>query len=149
VITIDLSQRTALVTGAAKGIGAAVAAGANEPNRPRVRLVFACFALKQERPTWPHIEYDFTGDVEQVTEALRRLSPQVEFLPAVVHGPDDATKLLAADKADAIDAYIVYHMNNWVQVMQTIIASGKPSPGGRERRPGPWLPHQAGRRSRR
>ena len=106
---------------------AAAAPGTDGPKRPRVRLVFACFALKQERPTWPHIGYDFTGDVEHVTEALRRLSPQVEFLPAVAHGPDDASKLLASDKADAIDGYIVYQMNNWVQVMQTIIASGKPT----------------------
>jgi hypothetical protein len=61
-----------------------------------VRLIFACFTLKQERPTWPHIGYDFAGDIERVTSALQQLCPKVEFLAAVAHGPDDAQQLLAA-----------------------------------------------------
>jgi L-fucose isomerase-like protein len=101
--------------------------GATSPPRPRVRLVFACFALKQPRPTWPHIGYDFTGDVERVSASLRKLCPQVEFLPALAHGPEDAKRLLASGDSDRIDGYIVYQMNNWVQVMQTVVASGKPT----------------------
>ena len=95
--------------------------------RPRVRLVFACFALKQDRPTWPHIGYDFSADIQEVTTALRRLCPEVEFLPSVCHGPEHAKKLLAADEGQRIDGYLVYQMNNWVQVMQTVVASGKPT----------------------
>jgi hypothetical protein len=102
-------------------------AAASETPRPRVRLVFACFALKQDRPTWPHIGYDFASDIDRVTKAMRQLCPEVEFLPAVAHGPEDAAKLLAAGDADRIDGYIVYQMNNWVRVMQTIAASGKPT----------------------
>ena len=97
------------------------------PNRPRVRLVFACLALKQERPTWPHLGYDFRPDIAHVTAALQQLCPRVEFLPVVAHGPEDAKKLLASDDADRIDGYVIYQMNNWVQVMQTIVASGKPT----------------------
>jgi len=95
--------------------------------RPRVRLIFACFTIKQERPTWPHIGYDFTADIQRVTAALGRLCPQVEFLPTVCHGPEHAKKLLGAAEADRIDGYLVYQMNNWVQVMQTIVAAGKPT----------------------
>lgn len=95
--------------------------------RARVRLVFACFTIKQERPTWPHIGYDFAPDMERVTAALRKLCTQVEFFPAVAHGPEDAKKLLASGERDGIDGYLVYQMNNWVQVMQTIVASGKPT----------------------
>jgi hypothetical protein len=106
-------------------------ASAAEPSaaapRARVRLVFSCFTLKQNRPTWPHIGYDFAADIERVTAALGRLCPEVEFLPAVAHGPEDAAKLLAAGQSDRIDGYLVYQMNNWVQVMQTIVASGKPT----------------------
>jgi hypothetical protein len=101
--------------------------GPGSPSRVRVRLVFACFSVKQERPTWPHIGYDFAADIERVTSALRRLCPRVEFLPALAHGPDDAQKLLQSDKADRIDGYLVYQMNNWVQVMQTVVASGRPT----------------------
>lgn len=95
--------------------------------RPRVRLIFACWALQQDRPTWPHIGYDFAGDVQQVQDVLAQRCPEVEFLPALAHGPEDAQQLLAAGDADRIDGYIVYQMNNWVQVMQTIVASGKPT----------------------
>lgn len=99
----------------------------NTSSRPRVRLVFACFATKQDRPTWPHIGYDFAPEIERVTSGLRTLCPEVEFIPAVATGPDDAKKLLEAHDADRIDGYVVYQMNNWVQVMQTIVAYGKPT----------------------
>jgi len=102
-------------------------ASASGAARPRVRLIFACWALKQDRPTWPHIGYDNAPDVERVTNALQQLCPGVEFLPTLAHGPDDANKLLANGDADRIDGYIVYQMNNWVQVMQTIVGSGKPT----------------------
>ncbi|MBM4088779.1 MAG: hypothetical protein FJ276_05020 [Planctomycetes bacterium] len=106
------------------GEGASAAA---DSTRARVRLIFACFTLKQDRPTWPHIGYDFAPDVERVTSALRKLCPNVEFLVTAAHGPEDAQKLLDAHDADRIDGYIVHQMNNWVRVMQTIVASGKPT----------------------
>ena len=96
-------------------------------DRPRVRLIFACWAVKQDRPTWPRIGYDMTGEIDRVTLKLKRLCPEVEFLPALAHGPEDAKNLLAAGEADQIEGYIVYQMNNWVQVMQAIVASGKPT----------------------
>jgi hypothetical protein len=83
--------------------------------------------MKQDRPTWPHIGYEFAPDIRRVTDALRRLCPQVEFLPTVAHGLDDAKRLLAADEADRIDGYFVYQMNNWVDVMRPVIAAGKPT----------------------
>jgi L-fucose isomerase-like protein len=117
----------AALTPLAAPIRAAPSDGRPVPDRPRVRLVFACFALKQNRPTWPHIGYDFIPETERVTAALQARCPQVEFLPTIAHGPEDAQKLLAAGDAERIDGYVVYQMNNWVQVMQTIVASGKPT----------------------
>jgi len=98
-----------------------------ESDRPRVRLVFACWGVKQPVPCWPHIGYDFAPQIELVTSTLRRLCPKIEIVPAVAHKPEDAKKLPAADEADHIDGYVVYQMNNWVQVMQPIVASGKPT----------------------
>jgi|YNPNPStandDraft_1061719.scaffolds.fasta_scaffold02560_8 hypothetical protein len=108
------------------------ARGAQSPqqgdgDRPRVRLIFACFAKKQERPTWPHIGYDFGPEIDRVTTGLGQLCPEVEFLPVMANGPEEAKKILDMGGADRIDGYIVYQMNNWVQVMQTIAASGKPT----------------------
>jgi L-fucose isomerase-like protein len=120
----------ACVAAAAGGLLPWRAAAADAPasgSRPRVRLVFACFAIKQDRPTWPHIGYDFTTDIERVTKTLQRLCPEVEFLPVLCHTPEAAKNLVAGGDADRIDGYLVYQMNNWVQVMQTVVASGKPT----------------------
>ena len=95
--------------------------------RPRVRLVFACWALVQDRPTWPHIGYDMRPEIDRVTKALTNGCPEIEFLPAAAHGPEDAERLLASDERDRIDGYIVYQMNNWVQVFPKVVASGKPT----------------------
>ena len=98
---------------------------ASQP-KARVRLVFACWALVQDRPTWPHIGHDMRPEIERVTRALRDGCPEVEFLPTVAHSVEDADKILAQHEADKIDGYLVYNMNNWVQVFQRIAASGHP-----------------------
>lgn len=99
---------------------------AGEP-KPRVRLVFACWALVQDRPTWPHIGHDMRPEIERVTNALQNGCPEIDFLPVAAHGPQDVDRLLASDEQDGIDGYIVYQMNNWVQVFPKIVASGKPT----------------------
>jgi len=95
--------------------------------RPRVRLVFACWALVQDRPTWPHIGYDLRPEIERVTRALQTSCPEVEFLPAIAHTPEDAKTILAQHDTDRVDGYLVYQMNNWIQVFPPIVASGKPT----------------------
>lgn len=95
--------------------------------KPRVRLVFSCWALKQDRSTWPNIGYDFRPDIEYVTSTLQKSCPNVELLPVTAHGPEDAQKLLAADEAEHIDGYVVYQMNNWIRTMEPIVAAGRPT----------------------
>jgi hypothetical protein len=41
-------------------------------------------------------------------------------------GPDDAKKIVDGDKDAGIDGYLVYQMNCWNRVVQTIAATGKP-----------------------
>ncbi|MCS7306184.1 MAG: hypothetical protein NZ602_13895 [Thermoguttaceae bacterium] len=97
-------------------------------DRPKVRLIFACWALVQDRPTWPHIGHDMRPEIERVSKELPRLCPEVEFVPVVLHSPEEAEKLLAEDaKTGQIDGYLVYHMNNWIRVMYPVVASGKPT----------------------
>jgi len=66
-------------------------------------------------------------EIQRVQEQLPKLCPELEFLPVVVHTPEDASKLLTADERDGITGYIVYQMNNWIQVMQPIVAAGRPT----------------------
>jgi len=97
-----------------------------DTGRVRVRLVFACWALVQDRPTWPHIGHDMRPEIERVTNALREGCPEIEFLPVAAHSVEDAEKILAQHEADKIDGYLVYNMNNWIQVFHRIAASGHP-----------------------
>lgn len=103
------------------------AAAAERGDRPRVRVVFACWALVQDRPTWPNIGHDMRPEIERVTKALQQGCPEVEFLPEAAHSPEDADRILAKHDADRIDGYIVYQMNNWIQVFPRIVASGRPT----------------------
>jgi len=41
-------------------------------------------------------------------------------------GPEEAKKILEENKSGGIDGYIIYQMNCWNRVVQTIAASGKP-----------------------
>lgn len=101
-------------------------ASPSDGGRVRVRLVFACWALVQDRPTWPHIGHDMRPEIERVTNALREGCPEIEFLPVAAHSVEDAEKILAQHEADKIDGYLVYNMNNWIQVFHRVAASGHP-----------------------
>ncbi len=41
-------------------------------------------------------------------------------------GPEQAKKILDEDKSANIDGYLIYQMNAWLQVVQTMATSGKP-----------------------
>ncbi len=96
-------------------------------SRPKVRLIFACWSLVQDRPTWPHLGHDMRPEIERVSSQLPKLCPEVEFVPVVLHSPEEAEKLVAEDAGAGIDGYLVYHMNNWIRVMYPVVQSGKPT----------------------
>jgi hypothetical protein len=52
--------------------------------------------------------------------------PGYEFLPTMAAGRPEAEKILLQDKKEKIDGYIIYQMNCWNPVLETIAASGKP-----------------------
>jgi hypothetical protein len=44
----------------------------------------------------------------------------------MANGPDQAKKILEQDKSAAVDGYLVFQMNCWNRVVQTMATSGKP-----------------------
>jgi hypothetical protein len=64
--------------------------------------------------------------MERITTSLVKKFPDFEFLPAMANGPEEAGKIVEKDVTDLIDGYIVYQMNCWNQVVQTIAKTGKP-----------------------
>jgi hypothetical protein len=93
---------------------------------PRIRVVYALHGPKQEVPDWPNKGFDFGPVMERLNAALTDRFRDFTFLPAMAAGEEPAKKILEADKAEDIDGYIVFQMNCWNRVAQTMVTSGKP-----------------------
>lgn len=128
-----LSRRTFLARGSA-ACAAALGAWAAPPGLgapaasegPRVRIVYVLFGPKQPRPTWPNIGYDFVPVMNRLETELARHCPGFQFVTSMASTEAEAEKILKEDQEAAVDGYLVYQMNNWPRVIQTIAASGKP-----------------------
>jgi hypothetical protein len=102
-------------------------AGAEAKDKPRIRVVYSLHAEKQPRPDWPNQGFDFGPVMQRIDAELVKGCPQFEFVSSMATGEEQAKKLLETDKAEGkIDGYLVYQMNCWNRVVQTLATSGKP-----------------------
>jgi hypothetical protein len=92
----------------------------------RVRIVYSLHAVKQPGPDWPNVGFDFAPVMERINGELTKRCPGFEFVSSTAAGPEQAQKILDDDKTAGIDGYLVYQMNAWNRVVQTIATSGKP-----------------------
>jgi hypothetical protein len=128
-----LSRRGFLQAGCATCAGAVGAlatpsllrAGEDRP-KLRIRIVYSLHAAKQPGPDWPNKGFDFVPVMERIQNELAKRCPGFEFVASLAQGPEQAKKILADDQSASIDGYLVYQMNCWNRVVQTIAASGKP-----------------------
>ncbi len=128
-----ISRRRFLAVGSAACAGAAgltalrgEARAAEPSGAMRVRIVYALHAPQQAVPDWPNKGFDFVPVMERINGALARGCPGIEFVPSMAAGPEQAKKILDDDAALGIDGYIVFQMNCWNRVVQTMATSGKP-----------------------
>jgi hypothetical protein len=128
-----LSRRQLLKAGCAACAGAlGVSAAPNllraeqDRGKTRVRIIYALHAPQQPGPDWPNKGFNFVPVMERVNGQLAKRCPGIEFVASMAQGPDQAKKILDEDKPAAIDGYLVYQMNCWNRVVQTIATSGKP-----------------------
>lgn len=129
----DMNRRRFLAAGCAACAGAAglmaatrSARAAPADRKVRVRIVYSLHAVKQPGPDWPNVGFDFEPVMKRIESELGRRCEGFEFVTSMANGPDQAKKILEEDKAAAIDGYLVYQMNCWNRVVQTIATSGKP-----------------------
>lgn len=101
----------------------ALAAG---PKTKRVRVVYSLHADVQPGPDWPNVGFDFKPVMEKMTAALSEGCPEIEFIPTMATGEDQAKEILSKDAEANIDGYVVLQMNCWNRVVQTLVTSGKP-----------------------
>jgi hypothetical protein len=92
----------------------------------RIKILYSLHAAVQVQPDWPNVGYDFKPAMDQINSTLANHFPDFEFLPALATGPEDAARIVDADKSGNIGGYIVYQMNCWNQVIQTVAETDKP-----------------------
>jgi hypothetical protein len=101
--------------------------GASAPaGQPRIRIVYVLFGPKQPRPTWPNVGFDFVPVMKRLEAELAQQCPGFQFVTAMASTEEEARKILQEAQAAPVDGYLVYQMNNWPRVVQTIATSGKP-----------------------
>ena len=93
----------------------------------RLRVIYALYAPVQTRPTWPHAGYDFRPVMQKINDDLAKAFPSIEFVSSTADGPEQAKAIRAKGKSEKLDGYIVFQMNNWPKVIQTVVGSGKPT----------------------
>jgi hypothetical protein len=92
----------------------------------KIRILYSLHAPVQGQPDWPNIGFDFNPHMNSINATLQKSFPDFEFLPALAKGPEDAEKIASQDAPEKIDGYIVFQMNCWNRVVQTIAKTGKP-----------------------
>jgi hypothetical protein len=93
----------------------------------RIRLIYSLHAPKQPGPDWPNVGFDFRPVMKSIEAKLAECCPGMEFLPATANGPQAAEKILAEDQSVGVDGYLVFQMNCWNKVVQTVTKTGKPT----------------------
>lgn len=97
-----------------------------EGGKPRIRIIYSLHAEKQPGPDWPNVGFDFRPVMARIQTELEKRCPGFQFLTSQARGPEEAAKILEEDKSAGVDGYLVYQMNCWNRVVQTIATSGKP-----------------------
>jgi hypothetical protein len=93
---------------------------------PKIRIIYALHGPKQEVPDWPNKGFDFVPVMDRTNAELSNRFKDFTFLATMATGEEQAKKILEGDLSKAIDGYIVYQMNCWNRVAQTIVTAGKP-----------------------
>jgi len=127
-----MTRRGFLAAGGAAAAGAAGLllprglARAAEGGRPRIRIVYSLHGATQGGPDWPNKGFDFGPHMARFDAALKAGCPGFEFVSSLASGAEAAKKIVDEDRNASIDGYVVFQMNCWNQVVQTVAATGKP-----------------------
>jgi hypothetical protein len=124
-----LSRGTAAAAGALSLLASPspLFAAGKDPARTRIRIIYALHAPQQPGPDWPNKGFDFQPVMDRVGRELTKRCKGFDFVSSTATGAEQAQQILAADQSvGGVDGYLVYQMNCWNQVVQTIATSGKP-----------------------
>ncbi|MGL6226992.1 MAG: hypothetical protein ACRC10_10265 [Thermoguttaceae bacterium] len=100
--------------------------GRMNEGKKTVRVFFALHSDVQKQPDWPNIGFDFRPVIKEYMDALQKGSPDLNFVASLANGPESADQIIAKDGKEVI-GYIVFQMNCWNQVLQSTLATQKPT----------------------
>jgi hypothetical protein len=92
----------------------------------KIHVIYSLHSEVQTQPDWPNTGFDFRPAITQFNQLLASRFRKTEFLSSLASGEADARKITETDKSGNIDGYIVYQMNCWNRVIQTVATTGKP-----------------------
>jgi len=93
---------------------------------PLIRVIYSLHSEVQNQPDWPNTGFDFRPYIVNFNRKLTSAFRDVEFIPVLATGPEDAGKIVSQDANESIDGYIVFQMNCWNRVIQTVAETKKP-----------------------
>lgn len=113
--------------GAASHLSRPTHAIADEPAVPvRIHIVYSVHDTVQPGPDWPNVGYDFAPFMENIKNELRDRCPGFEFSTSMAKGEEEAKAILERDRSRPIDGYLVFQLNCWNRVVQTLANSENP-----------------------
>ncbi len=128
-----MNRRRFLTVGCAAGIGvgsgmlsAHSSVAQESKSKQRIRIIYSLHDVVQPGPDWPNVGFDFGPVMKRIKAELTQHCPEMEFLTSMAKGEEDAKAILEKDKSENIDGYVVYQLNCWNRVVQTIVSSDKP-----------------------
>ena len=92
----------------------------------KIRVLFSLHADVQAVPDWPNIGFDFRPVMNDYMSGFKKILPDVEFVSSTSNG-EEQTKQILEEDGDSVHGYIVFQMNCWNQVIQSVAATGKPT----------------------
>jgi hypothetical protein len=92
----------------------------------KLHIIYSLHDVVQPGPDWPNVGYDFGPVMENFNRVLAGKCPEFEFVHSMASGPEDAERIVETDRDAGVGGYIVFQMNCWNRVVQTIAATAKP-----------------------
>jgi hypothetical protein len=128
-----MKRRAFVKAGCAAGIGVTAgwlhpgSLGAEEAaEKPTIRIVYSLHDVVQPGPDWPNVGFDFGPVMRRIETELKKRCPGFTFVTSMAKGEEQARAILETDEKAPVDGYLVYQLNCWNRVVQTIVTSGKP-----------------------
>ena len=131
-------SRRQFVTAGASAVAAAAGVTAISSNQPvfaqgpgkklKIRVFFAIWEEVQDNVQidWPGRGYDFRPVLARYKGALESVLSDYEFVYSIASNPDAVNQILAED-GDSVHGYILFGMNNGIQLVGPLQASGRPT----------------------